>query len=64
MKTKSFRVTWTVDIDATSHEEAARIAAQQYFQQRIADGEPDTACVFEVFDTDHADPVVVDLSEE
>ncbi|QHI00844.1 hypothetical protein MA12_gp17 [Pectobacterium phage MA12] len=64
---KNFIVKWSVDVEANSYEEAAAIVASQYFQKRIEQGQPDSACVFEVLRTDadwkDANPVVVDLSE-
>lgn len=45
--------------DAT---DAAREVAQQYFQRRIAQGEPDTACVFIVTDSE-GKSVKIDLAD-
>lgn len=45
-------VTWTMYTeDAENPVDAAKLIAQQYFQSRIAQGEPDTACVFIVTDS-------------
>ena len=58
--TRSFRVTWTIDIDATSHEEAARkaLAIQR---------EPEsTATVFSVRGEDEPGTydIVIDLESD
>ncbi len=46
-----FVVTWTMYTeDASNAEDAAKLIANQFFQSRIAAGEPDTACVFIVTD--------------
>lgn len=42
------RVAWYVDEEADSPEQAARQVAEKYFQERIAAGQTDSACVFEV----------------
>lgn len=45
-------VTWTTYTeDADNAVDAAKLTAQKYFQSRIAQGEPDTACVFIVTDS-------------
>ncbi|WP_225776428.1 hypothetical protein [Pseudomonas sp. Marseille-Q5115] len=47
----TYTVRWELTVeDARSPQEAAKHAAQGYFQDRIAGGQPDTACVFEVID--------------
>lgn len=44
-------VTWTIYIESEEGREgAAREVAERYFQTRIAEGEPDTACTFVVTD--------------
>ena len=45
-------VTWIIYTeDADNPLDAAKLTAQKYFQSRIAQGEPDTACVFIVTDS-------------
>ncbi|RMR68684.1 hypothetical protein ALP81_100467 [Pseudomonas savastanoi pv. fraxini] len=40
-------VTWTIYTESVgAHKEAALDVAQRFFQARIADGEPDSACTF------------------
>ena len=59
-----YLVTWAVDVDeADSPEQAAQLAASQYFQKRIAAGEKGTACVFVVAD-DQGEQTFVDLAGE
>ena len=60
---KQFLVTWTVDVEAAAPEAAAKLAAETYFQDRIAAGEPDTACVFAVRDEETGKVTLVDLSK-
>ena len=51
MDTETVRVTWTTDIEVklgTLDREIAQSVAEGYFQPRIANGEPDSACVFKV----------------
>jgi len=44
-------VTWTIYVESEEgHEGAAREVAERYFQTRIAEGEPDSACTFVVTD--------------
>lgn len=44
-------VTWTIEIESEEgHEGAARDVAELYFQPRIAEGVPYSACVFVVTD--------------
>lgn len=63
------RVTWEVDVVFpvdSSDRDIAKAVAETYFQQRIADGEPDTACVFKVQqlpETGSQGCVEVDLSK-
>lgn len=58
-----YQVSWTVDIDAENPQQAAQAVASLYFQERIAEGEPDTACVFKVRANDQQDWQEIDLSE-
>lgn len=60
---KSFLVTWAVNVEAAAPETAAKLVAEAYFQARIAAGEPDTACVFVVRDSETGKATRVDLSE-
>jgi hypothetical protein len=47
-----FVVTWTMYTeDAGNAVDATKLIAGQFFQSRIAEGEPDTACVFIVTDS-------------
>ena len=51
MDTRTVRVTWTTDAEVkldTLDREIAQSVAEGYFQPRIANGEPDSACVFKV----------------
>lgn len=60
----SYRVTWEVDVEAESPEDAARQVAKTYFQDRIANGEVDTSCVFDVEPMDKSQgPFTVDLAK-
>ena len=57
----TFKLTWTIDAEGTDALDAARRVATDYFQARIAQGHPDTACVFQL--TDHeGQAVTIDLS--
>ena len=57
-----YRVVWTVDVDVEGdHRAAAQACARHYFQSRIADGDPDSACVFEVTGPNNR-PAIVDLA--
>jgi len=50
-QTETVRVTWTTDVEVklgTLPRFIAQSVAEGYFQPRIADGEPDSACVFDV----------------
>jgi hypothetical protein len=45
----SYIVTWTMySENPGDHKAAAQEVAERYFQERIAAGEPDTACTFVV----------------
>lgn len=57
----TFKLTWTIDAEGTDALDAARRVATDYFYAAIAQGRPDTACVFEL--TDHeGQAVTIDLS--
>lgn len=59
-QTFTVSVTWRVDVEVplgTTDREIAQQVAETYFQPRIAAGEPDTACLFDV------GSVLVDLSD-
>lgn len=61
---ESVRITWQVDHQVpkkSSDLEIAKQVAEAYFQDRIAKGEADTACVFTVMRDGHTSQV--DLSE-
>lgn len=50
-QTETLRVSWAVDIEVplgTLDRDVALLIADKYFQQRIAEGEVDSACVFKV----------------
>ena len=58
----TFKLTWTIDAEGTDALDAARRVATDYFHAAIAQGRPDTACVFEL--TDHeGQTVTIDLSQ-
>jgi hypothetical protein len=59
----SYVVLWEVDVEADSPRLAAQQAADDYFQERIGAGEPDTACVFSVTDTHTNETTIVDLAK-
>lgn len=48
MELKTYGVTWQVDQEAISPVDAAIEVAKSYFQERIAQGQPGTACIFYV----------------
>lgn len=59
----SYRVTFSVDVDVCGdHKAAAQAVAELYFQSRMAAGEPDSACCFEVVGPDGR-PAFVDLAD-
>lgn len=65
MDTETVRVTWTTDVEVrlgTLDRDIAQSVAEGYFQPRIANGEPDSACVFNVNgrEVDLAIPVSVE----
>jgi hypothetical protein len=53
-----YRVTWEVDVEASTAVAAAKEVAAEYFQARISAGEPGTACVFYVTGPDGVTHVV------
>lgn len=63
---KHYRVTWAIDVYATSYENAAKEAARSYFREGL-EMHPDSAAVFEVYRKDHGwtdkSPIVVDLEK-
>lgn len=60
---RKYTVTWTTDIEISGdHKDAAQAVASQYFQERIAAGEQDSACSFVVKGPDNF-PVVIDLAD-
>lgn len=63
---KEYRVTWAIDIYATSYENAAKEAARSYFREGL-EMHADSAAVFEVYRKDHGwadkSPIVVDLEK-
>lgn len=58
----NYVVKWQVDAVADSAIEAALHVAATYFQERIQQGHPDTACVFEVSRADTNTHNTIDLS--
>lgn len=45
----AYRVIWEMDIDVTGdHRAAAQVVANKFFASHVANGEPDSACVFTV----------------
>jgi hypothetical protein len=58
-----FTITWEVNTYADTPYLAAQKVADLYFQDRIARGEPDTACVFEVTTSDGT-VIEVDLGSD
>ena len=63
-ETTEYLVEWAIDIEAESQEEAAKLAAEYCFQDRIAYGEECTPCVFEVTNKKTGFSITVDLSKE
>lgn len=63
----TFKLTWTIDAEGTDALDAARRVATDYFHAAIAQGRPDTACVFEVHEGVDAQgvskAVTIDLSQ-
>lgn len=63
---KEYRVTWTVDLYATSHENAAKEAIRSYFREGL-ELTPDGAAVFDVLRRDRGwedkSPIVCDLTK-
>lgn len=56
----TYRVSWEIDAEADSPEEAARQIWQEIFGR--SDATPDDACLFTV--DDGTGPVLIDLAEE
>ena len=63
-ETTEYLVEWALDIEAESPEMAAKLAAADCFQDRIAYGEECTPCVFEVTNKKTGFSITVDLSKE
>lgn len=63
-ETTEYLVEWAIDIEAESPEEAVKMAAEDCFQDRIADGVECTPCVFTVTNKKTGFSITVDLSEE
>lgn len=62
-RTRSYTVSWVVDIEiAGDHKAAAQAVAAKYFQARISYGEQDSACSFVVTEENGA-PVEIDLAD-
>lgn len=59
----SYVVRWEVDAEADNPRMAAQDVADQYFQDRISAGRPDTACVFTVIDSLTGESTEVDLAK-
>lgn len=60
----TYRVSWFVDVETSGDARAAAQAvAKGYFQQRIANGDPDSACCFTVTGPDGL-TTCHDLAEE
>lgn len=64
-KEKEYTVVWHIDVEASSAVDAVLFVAKEYFQERIARGIPDTACVFKVSDGDgeSESEVTVDMAK-
>ena len=59
----TFKLTWTIDAEGTDALDAARRVATDYFQARIAQGRPGTACVFVCREDHEGRAVTIDLAE-
>lgn len=62
---KNYFVTWSIDVDAPTPEEAAQKVWAEFFGRTEAG--PDDSCVFEVSETvdrTHLPPVTIDLSQQ
>ena len=61
----TFKLTWTIDAEGTDALDAASRVATDYFQTRIAQGRPGTACVFvcECREAHEGQAVTIDLAE-
>lgn len=63
MTKTEYTVSWSVEEYADTPEDAVLQVAKAYFQDRIANGEPGTACVFTVNGIDYpVDRIIVDMS--
>lgn len=60
---KKYLVSWSADVEADDHFAAALAVAQQFFKSHIADGEPESACVFVVTGPD-GEVLGIDLSSD
>ena len=60
---KTYRITWSIDVEAADALEAVRKAASDNFQARIAEGCDGTACVFECREDHEGEAVTIDLAE-
>lgn len=62
-KEREFTVKWEVQDYANTPEDAVLKVAKTYFQDRIAHGTPDSACVFSIDGIDYpVDRILVDMS--
>lgn len=59
---ETYTVTWTIDIEADSPEEAVHKAATLCFAQHIRDGEPDSATSFQVVAYGEREPETIDIA--
>lgn len=61
---KGYTVRWEINVSAESAVDAAIEVASDYFQPRIQQGKPETACVFHVEeDREPHDSAMIDLSK-
>lgn len=58
-----FTLTWTIDAEGTDALDAARRIATDYFSAQIAQGRPDTACVFELTEKATGQVTKIDLTK-
>lgn len=61
-KNETYTVTWTIDIEADSPEEAVHKAANMCFAQHIRDGEPDSATSFQVVPYGEKEGETIDIA--
>lgn len=59
---ETYTVTWTIDIEADSPEEAVHKAANMCFAKHIRDGEPESATTFEVAAYGEHDKQSIDIA--